>query len=130
MSIRLSAPCRSDRSTSSAIARSSAVSTRRSRVGLDSEGYGLVYREAAACKRPAIAANIAGCREAVIHGRTGLLVPPDDAVALSRAMTTLLDDPSYAAELGASAYQHVRAAGGWDQTAAQLLSTLTAASPS
>jgi phosphatidyl-myo-inositol dimannoside synthase len=98
---------------------------RRSRAGLDSEGFGLVYHEAGACGRPVIGADAAGCREAVIDGVTGLLVPPGDPAALALAMARLLADPDLAARMGRAGLAHVRAAGGWERTAALLLTAMT-----
>ena len=42
--------------------------------------------------RAVVATNVPGCREAVEDGRNGLLVPPKNVVALTAALTRLLDD--------------------------------------
>jgi glycosyltransferase involved in cell wall biosynthesis len=42
------------------------------------EGVPTALLEAAACGRPIVATDVAGCRDVVIHGRNGLLVPPND----------------------------------------------------
>jgi phosphatidylinositol alpha-1,6-mannosyltransferase len=94
----------------------------RERDGLvDSEGFGLVYLEAAACGAPAIASDSAGCREAVIPGATGLLVDPGDPAAVAGALHRLLADPAYAQQLGATGCALVHAAGGWPRLARQAL---------
>ena len=51
-----------------------------------SEGFGRVPVEAQAMGRPVIATNLGGFRETIIHGETGLLVPPGDAAALAKAI--------------------------------------------
>ena len=56
------------------------------------EGFGLVYVEAAACGLPSVAGDNGGVREAVLHGKTGWLVPPDDPEQLEAALTLLLGD--------------------------------------
>jgi len=53
------------------------------------EGLPLSLLEAAACGRAMIASDVPGCREIVIHERTGLLFPVDDAQALADAMLRL-----------------------------------------
>lgn len=50
--------------------------------------------------RPMIATRVGGLVDTVLHEKTGLLVPPDDPVALSEAILRLLRDPAYAKELG------------------------------
>jgi glycogen synthase len=64
------------------------------------EPFGLVAVEAAQMARPVVASAIAGLNETVVHGETGLLVPPGDAAALARAVTALLDDSVRAGALG------------------------------
>jgi phosphatidyl-myo-inositol dimannoside synthase len=87
---------------------------------LDSEGFGLVLLEAAACGKPIIAADTSGCRDAVVHGETGLLVPSEDPVALAQAIGMLFSQPETARVLVARALARVRAAGGWSRVAREV----------
>ena len=59
--------------------------------------------EAAACGRAMIASDVPGCREIVIHERTGLLFPVDDAQALASAMMQLANPPHLRASYGVAA---------------------------
>jgi glycosyltransferase involved in cell wall biosynthesis len=49
---------------------------------------------------PVVTTNIRGCREAVVHGVTGLIVPPRNARELAEAVYRILKDPHFAAEMG------------------------------
>ena len=51
--------------------------------------------------RPIITTDMPGCRETVIHGDNGFLVPPRDADALLEAMQRLAADPRMRARMGA-----------------------------
>lgn len=64
------------------------------------EGLGLAIIEAMAVKRPVVATEIGGIPEAVIKGKTGLLVPPGDSDALATAIIELIQDPKKAKEMG------------------------------
>jgi glycosyltransferase involved in cell wall biosynthesis len=64
------------------------------------EGLGLVAVEAQLCSAPVVAADSGGLPDVVQHGRTGLLVPPDDVPALAAALTRVLGDPALAGALG------------------------------
>ena len=66
------------------------------------EGVPKTLLEAAACGRPIVATDFAGCREVVRHGGNGLLVPPRDAPALSNAIMALAGDPARRAAMGAA----------------------------
>ena len=55
------------------------------------EGMSNVLLEAAACGRPAIAANRSGCRETVEHGVTGYIVPVNDEAAVLDAVDRFLN---------------------------------------
>lgn len=82
-----------------AIAASTAV-VMPSRAG---EGLPLVALQAAHMARPVVATRVGGLPEIVVDGQTGILVEPDDAKGLARALIELLDDPARAAELGRAA---------------------------
>jgi phosphatidylinositol alpha-1,6-mannosyltransferase len=64
------------------------------------EGFGMVYLEAAVHGLPAIAGDVGGAVDAVVHGETGLLVDPTDHVAVADALTTLLASRETAERLG------------------------------
>jgi len=57
------------------------------------EGIPRAVLEAMASGLPVVATDVPGTREAVRHGETGLLVPPDDAAALADALGFLIDRP-------------------------------------
>jgi glycosyltransferase involved in cell wall biosynthesis len=65
------------------------------------EGLGVAALEAMAAGRPVVATRVGGLGDAVVDGRTGLLVPPDDAKALAEALVRLLASPTLRAELSA-----------------------------
>ncbi len=66
------------------------------------EGLPKTALEAMAAGKPVVATDIPGCREAVVHGQTGSLVPPRDVTALAAAIKTLIDDPALRARMGAA----------------------------
>jgi glycosyltransferase involved in cell wall biosynthesis len=59
-----------------------------------------VAMEAMATGQPLIASRIGGLTDLVVDGETGLLVPPDDHLALRDAMAKLLADPALRARMG------------------------------
>lgn len=67
------------------------------------EGFGLVAAEAGACGVPVVAADASSLPEIVVHGRTGLLVPPRESQALAAGIVHLLGDRARARELGLAA---------------------------
>ncbi|MGV9328587.1 glycosyltransferase [Streptosporangium sandarakinum] len=74
------------------------------------EGLPLVVGEAASCGVPAVAFDVSGgVRSLVVHGRTGLLVPPADVPALAAALARLMTSGDERRRLGAAARAHVEA---------------------
>ncbi len=67
------------------------------------EGWPRVLMEAAAMNKPAITTDVRGCREVVARDETGLIVPPSDHHALTRAMCLLASDSDLRTRLGAAA---------------------------
>jgi len=70
------------------------------------EGWGMTLTEAGACGTPAVASDIAGHRDAVVHGRSGLLADGEEAIAA--AITRVLGDPALRARLGAGALAYAQ----------------------
>ncbi len=64
------------------------------------EGFGLVYLEASAHGLPIVAHDVGGVSEAVIHGVTGLLIPPDRPAQLAAAFEQLVFDVALRHRLG------------------------------
>jgi len=57
------------------------------------EGFPNAVLEAAASGVPVVATNCTGSCDAVVPGVTGLLIPPGDPVAISKAVLSILGDP-------------------------------------
>ncbi len=73
------------------------------------EGLPVSVLEAMAAEKPVVATAIGGTDEAVVHGETGLLVPPRDPAALAVAIRTLLRDRGLSARLAAAGRARVEA---------------------
>ena len=67
----------------------------------DTEGFGLVFREANACGKPVIGGRAGGAVEAVIDGESGILVDGNDPQDIARAVVMLLSSPTISARMGA-----------------------------
>jgi len=64
------------------------------------ESFGIVLLEAMALGKPVVASNIDGYREVIETDQQGILVPPKDTEALSKALITLIDEPELRAKMG------------------------------
>lgn len=72
--------------------------------GLEQEGFGIVFLEAAAAGVPQVAGESGGSAEAVVDGETGLVVDePGDVDRVTRALAELLDGPARRAAMGRAA---------------------------
>jgi phosphatidyl-myo-inositol dimannoside synthase len=72
--------------------------------GLEQEGFGIVFLEAAAAGVPQVAGASGGAAEAVAHGETGVVVDrPGDVDAVVSALRPLLDDEALRHRLGRQA---------------------------
>lgn len=71
--------------------------------GLEQEGFGIVFVEAAAAGVVQVAGATGGAPDAVVHDVTGLLVDrPSDTAAVTEALRDLLVDPARRARLAAA----------------------------
>ena len=80
---------------------------RSRRLGLEEEGFGLVFLEAAACARPVVAGDSGGSPEALQPDVTGLLVDGHDLESIVAALDELLGDPERARSMGQAGRQFV-----------------------
>lgn len=71
----------------------------------DHESFGRVIVEAMAAKLPVVGVNGGGVGEIVQHEKTGLLVPPDDHVAMGQAIEALVRDPARREALGRAGHE-------------------------
>jgi glycosyltransferase involved in cell wall biosynthesis len=84
------------------------------------EAFGLVLVESMACGTPVIATNLPGVRTVVDHGRTGLLVAPNDATALAAAIARVLSDDAERRAMGQRGRAKVEAYYDWKQIGTNL----------
>jgi glycosyltransferase involved in cell wall biosynthesis len=69
------------------------------------EGHPLVLLEAMATGLPVVATQVGGNPEVVIHGETGLMVPPSNPVQLASAIITLMQNPDLRHKMGEAGRQ-------------------------
>ncbi|HYI61796.1 MAG TPA: glycosyltransferase family 4 protein [Acidimicrobiales bacterium] len=96
--------------------------------GLEQEGFGIVFLEAAACGVPQVAGASGGAAEAVADGVTGTVVAdPTDPGAVARALAAYLDDPARAEAEGRAARARAEAEFSYDRLARSLQDALPTA---
>ena len=93
--------------------------------GLEQEGFGIVFVEAAACGVPQVAGDSGGAAEAVADGETGIVIrhPGRDESAVAdtvTAFTRLLADDELRRDMGAASRQRAESAFSYDVLAARL----------
>ena len=71
------------------------------------EGFGNTIIEASAMELPVVATDIIGCRDALVEGKTGLLVKFRDIGSLKEILAKLVDDPTLRYRMGQNGRQWV-----------------------
>lgn len=89
--------------------------------GLDAEGFGLVFLEAAMRRLATLTSTRGGCAEAVLHTSTGLVVDPARADVVAAALDSLLGSPATVERLGAAGREWVRGEFTWPSRARRLV---------
>jgi phosphatidylinositol alpha-1,6-mannosyltransferase len=93
--------------------------------GLEQEGFGIVFVEAAAAGVPQVAGASGGSADAVVHGTTGLVVDePSDVDAVTAALRALLVDPARRAAMSAAGRERAVCELGYDVLTARLAGAL------
>ena len=72
------------------------------------EGVPRTNLEALAMGKPVVTANGPGCRDTVVEGETGFLIPPHDPHALESALRKLIESEELRARFGAAAREDAR----------------------
>lgn len=89
--------------------------------GLEQEGFGIVFVEAAACGVPQIAGSSGGAAEAVSDGETGYVIDdPLDVGLVSQRLAGLLDDPELRSRMGRASRRRAETEFDYDTLAARL----------
>lgn len=84
------------------------------------EGFPTVVLEAFLCSKFVIATSVGGTPEVVQDGETGILVPPDDAGSVAKAMIEYLKDRQARERMGRNAYQSVMASHTFERHAGKM----------
>lgn len=93
----------------------------RSRLaGLEVEGFGIVFLEAAAAGKAVVAGDSGGAAEAVVGGETGVVVNGRDVGEVADAVASLLCDPARAASMGVRGRERVERTFAWPAIAARV----------
>ncbi|NLW86657.1 MAG: glycosyltransferase family 4 protein [Planctomycetes bacterium] len=85
-----------------------------------SDTFPLTILEAMACGRAVVATRVGGCPEEVEHGKTGLIVEPDNPAALADAMVTLLEDDELRNSMGVAGRERAEHLFDWSRVAGKL----------
>jgi phosphatidylinositol alpha-1,6-mannosyltransferase len=94
-------------------------------LGLEQEGFGIVFLEAAACGVPQVAGRSGGASEAVEHGTTGLVVEdPRNPGQVAAALRRLLTDDALRRRMGRAARRRAEQAFAHDLLAHRLAGAL------
>jgi phosphatidylinositol alpha-1,6-mannosyltransferase len=88
--------------------------------GLEVEGWGNVFIEAAACGRPVVVGDSGGARESLVDGVTGTLVDGTDVGSVAHAVGDLLSDPDRARSMGNAGRERVLRDHAWPTIAGRL----------
>ena len=89
--------------------------------GTSVEGFGIVFLEANACKKPVIGGDSGGIPDAVINEKTGLLVDPENPGEIATALIRLLKDSELAEALGNQGYERVKRDLTWNKVVSRML---------
>lgn len=93
-------------------------------VGTSVEGFGIVFLEANACKKPTIGGASGGIPDAIVQGETGLIVNPENPDAIASALIKLLSNEELAREMGEKGYERIRCELNWDRITSKMLKVM------
>ena len=89
-----------------------------------SDVFPTVIIEAMAAARPVVSTRLAGIPESIVHGETGLLVPPEDTMALAEALGRLIQDAKLRLHYGRAGRERIEQHFQIEHTVAALIELL------
>ena len=92
----------------------------------DVEGFGIVFLEANACKKPVVGSRSGGIPSAVLDEQTGLLVEEQNPEELATAIKRLFDEPELASRLGENGRDRILKEANWDAVSERIFSKIKA----
>ncbi|MGP4004657.1 glycosyltransferase family 4 protein, partial [Streptomyces sp. 8N706] len=102
-----------------------AMPCRTRKAGLEAEGLGIVFLEAAASGLPVVVGDSGGAPDTVVDGVTGTVVDGTDVRGVAHAVAAVLRDPERAATMGEAGRAWVAEQWSWDASAERLTRLLT-----
>ncbi|MDJ0363347.1 glycosyltransferase family 4 protein [Rhodococcus sp. H29-C3] len=102
-----------------------AMPCRTRKQGLEAEGLGIVFLEAAASGLPVVVGNSGGAPDTVIDGKTGTVVDGTNVTAIATAISALLVDPAKGSAMGQAGRNWMQEQWSWDASADRLTELLT-----
>ncbi|GAA4895013.1 hypothetical protein GCM10023237_11680 [Streptomyces coeruleoprunus] len=100
-----------------------AMPCRTRKGGLEAEGLGIVFLEAAASGLPVVVGDSGGAPDTVVDGETGVVVDGRDVGAVARAVVRILLSPDRG-EMGAAGRRWVEKEWSWEASARHLATLL------
>jgi phosphatidyl-myo-inositol dimannoside synthase len=98
--------------------------------GLEQEGFGIVFLEAAAAGVPQVAGRSGGAHEAVVHGETGLIVDdPESVTDTAAAIEEILTDDRVRRRMGSAARRRAESEFSYEVLASRLHAAIAAMTP-
>ncbi|MER6561311.1 glycosyltransferase family 4 protein [Streptomyces sp. NPDC001027] len=102
-----------------------AMPCRTRKAGLEAEGLGIVFLEAAASGLTVVVGDSGGAPDTVVDGATGIVVDGTGPEAVAGALAGILTDSDRAAEMGAAGRRWVEESWSWDVSARHLTELLS-----
>ncbi|RED87604.1 glycosyltransferase family 4 protein [Cohnella phaseoli] len=93
------------------------------------EAFGSVFAEAALCLLALVGTNVGGISEQIEDGMNGLLVPPEDPVALANALETVIVDPHFRYEMARAGWNKAKEAYSLNRVISELKRIYTSFGP-
>ncbi len=84
------------------------------------EGFGISFIESMACRIPTIGTSVGGITDIIIDGKNGMLVPPEDVAALTKALRIVIRDKDFRRGIAEQGLKTVREKFTWEVVLRQM----------